>query len=69
MVAKIATLNSIPNALNYSKQKLQEGQAELLYAGNYLKNVEQLNFYNKLKRFSRLISLNERTKTNTLHVF
>ena len=40
----------------------------MLNAANFLKDAEQLNFYDKLKRFTDLISLNERTKTNTLHI-
>lgn len=68
MVARITTPHSIINALNYNEQKLQKGQAELLHAANYLKDAAQLNFYDKLKRFEDLISLNERAKTNTLHI-
>jgi hypothetical protein len=68
MVARITTPNSIQHALNYNEQKIKKGQAELLYAANYLKDADQLNFYDKLRRFTDLISLNERAKTNTLHI-
>lgn len=68
MVARITTPHSIQRALNYNEQKIKKGQAELLYAANFLKDAEQLNFYDKLKRFSDLINLNERAKTNTLHI-
>ena len=68
MVARITTPHSIQRALNYNEQKIKKGQAELLHAANYLKDVEQLNFYDKLKRFTDLINLNERAKTNTLHI-
>ena len=40
----------------------------MLHAANYLKETEQLNFYDKLQRFKDLIILNERAKTNTLHI-
>ena len=68
MVARITTPHSIRRALNYNEQKVRKGQAEFLYAANYLKDSEQLNFYDKLQRFTDLISLNERAKTNSLHV-
>jgi hypothetical protein len=68
MVARITTPYSIQRALNYNEQKIKKGQAELLHAANYLKDAEQLNFYDKLKRFTDLINLNERAKTNTLHI-
>ena len=62
MVARITTPYSIQRALNYNEQKIKKGQAELLHAANFLKDVEQLNFYDKLKRFTDLINLNERAK-------
>src|SRR6478752_8955562 len=68
MVARITSPHSIQRALNYNEQKVKNGQAELLHAANYLKDTEQLNFYDKLQRFKDLIILNERAKTNTLHI-
>ena len=64
----MTTPYSIQRALNYNEQKIKKGQAELLNAVNFLKDAEQLNFYDKLKRFTDLINLNERAKTNTLHI-
>jgi len=68
MVAKITVPNSIRRALNYNEQKMREGKAECIYAHNFLKEHEQLNFYEKLKRFEGLISLNKRASTNTVHI-
>ncbi len=68
MVAKITIPNSIKRALNYNEQKMKEGVAECIYAHNFLKDAEQLNFYEKLNRFEKLISLNKRASTNTVHV-
>jgi hypothetical protein len=68
MVAKITSPGSIKRALNYNEQKVQKGTASCLYAGNFLKPAKGLNFYEKLQRFQGLISLNERAKTNTLHI-
>jgi hypothetical protein len=68
MVAKITVPNSIKRALNYNEQKMKEGVAECIYAHNFLKEAEHLNFYEKLKRFEGLIALNKRATTNTVHI-
>ncbi len=34
----------------------------------FIKDLDKLNFYDKLNHFERLISLNEQTSINTLHV-
>ena len=68
MVAKITCPKNINRALNYNEQKVRQGKAECLYAGNFLKDAEKLNFYEKLHRFEHQNALNERAKTNTLHI-
>lgn len=69
MVAKITSPHSIKRALNYNEKKVQNGQATCIYAGNFLKDLDKLNFYDKLQRFQDLISLNDRAqKSNTLHI-
>lgn len=68
MVAKITIPKSIEAALNYNEKKVQKGNAICLHAANYLKEVTQMNFYQKLAGFERLNSLNERATTKTLHV-
>ncbi len=68
MVARINTGKSISKALNYNEKKVQQGQAEILSANNFLKDAVKMNFYEKLTTFEKLTSLNERTTTNTLHV-
>lgn len=68
MVARINTGKSISKALNYNEKKVQQGQAEILSATNFLKDADKMNFYEKLATFEKLTSLNERTTTNTLHV-
>lgn len=59
---------SILKALNYNEKKVARGQADFIYAGNFLKDAEQMSFYDKLGRFEKLFALNERTKVNTLHI-
>ncbi len=68
MVARIKTPNSIIRAINYNEQKVKHGNALLLQASNYLKDADKLSFNDKLKRFQDLIALNERAKTNSLHI-
>ncbi|QEC69732.1 relaxase [Panacibacter ginsenosidivorans] len=68
MVAKITIPKSIEAALNYNEKKVQKGNAECLHAANYLSDVQQMNFYQKLNGFESLNSLNERAFTKTLHV-
>ncbi len=68
MVARINTPNNINRALNYNEQKVKNEQAELLHAEGFLKDTNQLNFKDKLRRFTSLIELNDRAKTNSLHI-
>ena len=68
MVARINSSKSILRALNYNEQKVQQGRAECLAAKGFLKEVNQLDFYEKLRHFQSLMELNERVVTNTLHI-
>ncbi|MDB5159432.1 MAG: Relaxase/Mobilization nuclease protein [Mucilaginibacter sp.] len=67
MVARISTPSKVAKALNYNEYKVGEGMAELIWTAGYLKDMEQLNFYEKLEGFQRLIDLNN-SKTNSLHI-
>jgi Relaxase/Mobilisation nuclease domain len=68
MVAKITIPKSIEAALNYNEKKVEKGTACCLYADNYRKEVQEMNFYEKLTRFKELNELNDRAATKTLHV-
>lgn len=68
MVAKVTVPHSIKRALNYNGNKVKNGKAECLYAHNFLKDANTLNFYDKLERFQALIDLNKRATTNTIHI-
>lgn len=68
MVAKIAISKNIEAALNYNEKKVEKGQAECLFAENYLLEAKSMNFYQKLAGFENLNMLNERATTKTLHV-
>ena len=68
MVARINTSKSISRALNYNEQKVQQGKAEILSAVGFVKEADQMNFYDKISQFERHISLNDAATTNTMHV-
>ncbi|MBN8878025.1 MAG: relaxase/mobilization nuclease domain-containing protein [Sphingobacteriales bacterium] len=68
MVAKITFPKRMEAALNYNENKVSQGKAECLHAGNFLKDAGAMNFYDKLEGFARRNELNERAQTKTLHV-
>jgi len=68
MVAKITIPKSLEAALNYNEKKVQKGVAKCLYAGNYLQDVDKMNFYQKLHGFEINNRLNTMATTKTLHV-
>ena len=55
-------------ALNYNEKKVQKGTAQCLHAGNYLKDADKMNFYQKLDGFETNNRLNKMATTKTLHV-
>ncbi|MEP7376809.1 MAG: relaxase/mobilization nuclease domain-containing protein [Chitinophagaceae bacterium] len=68
MVAKITFPKRVVAALNYNENKVNQDKAECLYAGNFLKDTNDMNFYYKLKGFERMNELNERAQTKTIHI-
>jgi hypothetical protein len=68
MVARIKQSQSLSNAVNYNEQKVHQEKAQCIAAVNYAKDVEQLNFYQKLHRLEHQACLNERVKTNSVHI-
>jgi hypothetical protein len=67
MVAILDTAAPLKSALNYNEKKVQQGDAELILAGNFLKDKDDMTFYEKAERFERLNELNTRSQANTLH--
>src|SRR5688572_23206851 len=68
MVVKITVPKSFRRALNYNEQKIKGGKAECIYAHQFLKDANQLNIYEKMNRFQKLIELNKRATTNSIHI-
>jgi len=68
MVAKIKIGKSIIGVLNYNEQKVRENKAECIGANLFGREVKELTFPEKIRRFARIMELNAKTKTNTLHI-
>jgi hypothetical protein len=68
MVAKIKSGKSLIGALNYNENKVKQGKAVLIAAVKYLKEPEELSFNDKLFRLTDLAAMNQRSKTNTVHI-
>ena len=64
MRPKITSSNSIARSLTYNEQKLKHGKAECLTAANFMKDVDQLTYADKLRRFQHRMELNEAVKTS-----
>lgn len=68
MVAVIKSSASIRNVLQYNENKLKQNVAQLIHSRNYGKDTEQLGFTDKIRTLEKIISLNERTKLNAVHI-
>jgi hypothetical protein len=68
MHTEIHTLLNIYIAIRYSEKKITAEVATCIYAGNFLQDAYQLSLAEKHKRFADLISLNQVTQRNTLHM-
>lgn len=68
MVAVIKTGHSIHRIFNYNENKVKEGVAECIGAGNYPVDVEKMNGTMKLNRLLKQAALNENVTRNSVHV-
>lgn len=68
MVAKIKSGKSIRGVLLYNEQKVEGKVAECIAAFGFGLEADELNFYQKLARFEKLMEKNPRVKTNALHI-
>ncbi len=68
MVARIYPAGQVKRSLNYNENKVRMGKAECLYAGNFLLEKDQMNFYHKLNFFESRLALNQRTGNAGLHI-
>ncbi|MBS1974910.1 MAG: relaxase/mobilization nuclease domain-containing protein [Bacteroidetes bacterium] len=68
MVARIYKPAPFRGPLNYNENKIKNGKATCIHEENFLINNKELTFYDKLRYFERIVSLNEHTKNNGLHI-
>lgn len=68
MVAVINNSSSIRNVLHYNENKVKAEMAKLIHASGFAKDVDELNFNDKIRTFQKLTELNERTKVNSVHI-
>ncbi|WP_214071836.1 relaxase/mobilization nuclease domain-containing protein [Mucilaginibacter sp. dw_454] len=68
MVAKIITGKTIRGIVNYNENKVKQGHAQCIAAGNYGVEENDLSFYQKLNRLEHLQEKNSRVKTNAVHI-
>ena len=68
MVAIINSNTSIRRTIAYNENKVKEGLAQLIFAGNYPVDMEKISHQMKLKRFAKRTELNQNAKRNTVHI-
>jgi len=59
---------NIRGMLHYNENKVSRGEARLLLASGFAGDISQFNLEQKLKRFEQLTMLNNRVKTNAIHI-
>jgi len=59
---------NIQGAIAYNEEKVTRGIAACIYASRFGLDADQLTLKDKVNRFDRLIALNRKIKTNTVHV-
>jgi hypothetical protein len=68
MVAIIKTGHSIHRIFNYNENKVKQGVAECIGAGNYPFDPENMSLKMKLNRFLKQLELNENVTRNSVHI-
>ncbi|TXE06421.1 relaxase/mobilization nuclease domain-containing protein [Algoriphagus aquimarinus] len=66
MVAKIITGKTIGGVIRYNEQKVKNGQAKLVQMGGFA--AKNLTVNAKIQSFENFQKLNQRTKTNAVHI-
>lgn len=68
MVAIIKTGHSIHRIFNYNENKVKQGVAACIGAGNYPLDPDQMSLNMKLNRFLNQLKLNENVTRNSIHI-
>jgi len=68
MVAIIKTGNSLRRSFYYNENKIHEGVAECIMAGNYPADAENLTENQRLNMLLKLAAMNENVTRNSVHI-
>ena len=68
MYAEVSRAKSIHVPLRYNEQKVEQGKAQCIYAGNFIKDLDQLTYRDKVHHFERLNTLNEKIDEPMAHI-
>lgn len=68
MVAIIKTGHSIQRSFYYNENKIAQGDAQCILAGNYPKDLADLNQMHRLNMLLKTAALNENVKRNSVHI-
>lgn len=68
MVAKVISGKNIRGLLNYNENKVGEGVAQCIAASGFGCDPQGLTFSDKLNRFRKVTALNQKVRTNAIHV-
>lgn len=68
MVAKIISGKSIRGILHYNEDKVEQKQAKLILSSGFATDITDLSLAQKTQRFESRTMLNQKTKTNALHI-
>jgi hypothetical protein len=68
MVAIIKTGNSLRRSFYYNENKIKEGVAECIMAGNYPAEAENLTENQRLNMLLKLAAMNENVTRNSVHI-
>src|ERR1700722_13741389 len=69
MHTKIVAAAKLTRVLWYHENKVKQGAAECIDAGNMIKDVDDLTIKEKQFHIERLLSLNDRVRQKVLHIF
>jgi hypothetical protein len=68
MVAKVISGKNIRGLLNYNENKVSEGVAHCIAASGFGCDPKGLTFSDKLNRFRKITALNQKVRTNAIHI-
>lgn len=68
MVAKVISGKNIRGLLNYNENKVGEGVAHCIAASGFGCDPHGLTFSDKLNRFRKVTALNQKVRTNAIHI-